>query len=668
MEFAAGIDFGGTSAKIGLVSRDGTVICRDSVPVDPEAGFDETLEPVARSLEKLAGAGGPAGKMTVVGIGMPGFIEKTRGTVVGGCENIPASAGNRSRNTWNAPSGVPAFSENDATSAAAGELAFGAGRKFANFVLITLGTAIGGGLVLGGRVYRGWRGFAAEDRPPVRGPRRTVVQLRQPGMLRAVRLGNGHCPRRTAEKLRKRGNDDPQVPRPRTVAERAGAGDPVALDTLEEAGRWIAQALGSILNLLDLEACLVGGGVAQRGDILLEPVRRRLPDYCWPEIARDVQVLPAELGNDAGILGAAAQALERLGGAVARRREELMSFTVSQPDPGCHARTGSLALGHGTVSTPCFMPVGTNATVKAMQNRDLEEIGVNLILGNTYHLYLRPGREVIGQAGGLHSFMGWRHNILTDSGGYQVFSLSSFRKVEDDGVFFRSHIDGSSHRLTPEDVMDIQTVLGSDVMMPLDECTAPGIDRDQASEAVRHTTAGSRGRARRWREMRGPMTGQLFGIMQGNFYSDLRAQSAAQIAELDLPGYAIGGLSVGEEFPVFRDFLHLIAPAPARGKAEVSHGHRHAPVHPGGRGGGDRPVRLRLPDAHRAKRPGLHREGPLSLRNEKYRTDFRPIDEECECRTCLHHHGRTSATFSRRARSRRRSLPPATTSPFSSVS
>jgi queuine tRNA-ribosyltransferase len=126
-----------------------------------------------------------------------------------------------------------------------------------------------------------------------------------------------------------------------------------------------------------------------------------------------------------------------------------MSFSVQCHDPGSRARTGSLALNHGTVFTPCFMPVGTNATVKAMRNRDLEEIGVNIILGNTYHLYLRPGREVISRAGGLHGFMGWRHNILTDSGGYQVFSLSSFRKVEDEGVTFRSHVDGSSHRLTP---------------------------------------------------------------------------------------------------------------------------------------------------------------------------------------------------------------------------
>ena len=314
-----------------------------------------------------------------------------------------------------------------------------------------------------------------------------------------------------------------------------------------------------------------------------------------------------------------------------------MSFTVSHLDPGCRARTGSLALGHGTVSTPCFMPVGTNATVKAMQNRDLEEIGVNLILGNTYHLYLRPGRDVIEQAGGLHSFMGWPHNILTDSGGYQVFSLSAFRKVEDEGVSFRSHIDGSSHRLTPEDVLDIQTVLGSDVMMPLDECTSPGIDRDQAAEAVRHTTDWLARTARRWRGTRGSMTGLLFGIMQGNFYADLRERSAAQITELDLPGYAIGGLSVGEEFPVFRDFLHSSARLLPDEKPKYLMGIGTPRYILEAVEAGIDLFDCVFPTRTARNAQVFTSEGPISLRNEKYRTDFRPIDEGCECRTCLYH-------------------------------
>jgi queuine tRNA-ribosyltransferase len=314
-----------------------------------------------------------------------------------------------------------------------------------------------------------------------------------------------------------------------------------------------------------------------------------------------------------------------------------MSFSVLSRDPGTRARTGSLALNHGTVSTPCFMPVGTNATVKAMRNRDLEEIGVNLILGNTYHLYLRPGREVIARAGGLHGFMGWRHNILTDSGGYQVFSLSAFRKVEDEGVTFRSHIDGSSHRLTPEDVIDIQTTLGSDVMMPLDECTAPGISREQAEAAVRRTTQWLTRSRGRWQETPGPLAGKLFGIMQGNFHLDLRKESAEQVAALDLPGYAIGGLSVGEEFGLFKELLHYSADLLPDAKPKYLMGigtpqYILEAVETG----------IDLFDCVFPTRTARNAQvftfdGPISLRNEKHRLDFQPIDGQCLCDTCRTH-------------------------------
>ncbi len=314
-----------------------------------------------------------------------------------------------------------------------------------------------------------------------------------------------------------------------------------------------------------------------------------------------------------------------------------LTFSLRHRDPGCRARTGAIALNHGTVSTPCFMPVGTNATVKAMRNGDLEDLGVNMILGNTYHLYLRPGREVIGRAGGLHAFMGWRHNLLTDSGGYQVFSLSSFRKVEEEGVSFRSHIDGSSHTLTPEDVIDIQTTFGSDVMMPLDECTSPGIPREDAAQAMRRTTDWLRRSRDRWRERDAPFSGQLFGIMQGNFHQDLRRASAEQISALDLPGYAIGGLSVGEEFPVFRDFLHFSAELLPDAKPKYLMGigtpeYILEAVEAG----------IDLFDCVFPTRTARNAQvftfsGPLSLRNEKYRTDFQPIDEECRCETCRNH-------------------------------
>jgi len=313
------------------------------------------------------------------------------------------------------------------------------------------------------------------------------------------------------------------------------------------------------------------------------------------------------------------------------------TFAIQHRDPGCRARTGVLALNHGTISTPCFMPVGTNATVKAMRNRDLEDLGVNMILGNTYHLYLRPGQEVIGRAGGLHGFMGWRHNILTDSGGYQVFSLSSFRKVEEDGVAFRSHIDGSSHTLTPEGVIDIQTTFGSDVMMPLDECTSPGIPRADAAQAVRRTTDWLRKSRERWRERDAPFAGQLFGIMQGNFHQDLRRTSAEQISDLDLPGYAIGGLSVGEEFPVFRDFLHYSADLLPAAKPKYLMGIGTPQYILEAVEAGIDLFDCVFPTRTARNAQVFTDSGPLSLRNEKYRMDFQPIDENCRCETCRNH-------------------------------
>jgi queuine tRNA-ribosyltransferase len=311
-----------------------------------------------------------------------------------------------------------------------------------------------------------------------------------------------------------------------------------------------------------------------------------------------------------------------------------MSFSVLHRDPGCNARTGSLALNHGTVSTPCFMPVGTNATVKAMRNSDLEDIGVNLILGNTYHLYLRPGRDVIAAAGGLHAFMGWRHNILTDSGGYQVFSLSSFRTVDDQGVTFRSHIDGSLHRLTPEDVIDVQTTLGSDIMMQLDECTAPGITRAEAETAVRRTSDWLKRSRQRWRESAEPLKGLLFGIMQGNFFRELRRQSAEEMLDLDLPGCAIGGLSVGEEFPVFKDFLCSSAELLPQGKPRYLMGIGTPEYILEAVEAGIDLFDCVFPTRTARNAQVFTFDGPLSLRNEKFRLDFRPLDAECRCSTC----------------------------------
>ncbi len=315
-----------------------------------------------------------------------------------------------------------------------------------------------------------------------------------------------------------------------------------------------------------------------------------------------------------------------------------MAFALEAVDRSSAARTGSLSLNHGSVETPCFMPVGTNATVKAMSVGDLEDLGVRLILGNTYHLLLRPGPEVIAAAGGLHRFMGWPHAILTDSGGYQVFSLAQLRKIEEGGVSFRSHLDGSARRLTPEDVVDLEvTTYGSDVLMPLDVCTPPGIPRAEAEEALERTTRWL-GRSRdRWRGLETPLKGDLFGIMQGNFHREMRERSAAEIVALDLPGYAIGGLSVGEEFAVFREFTHLSAGLLPADKPRYLMGiGTPAYVLEAIEAGVDL-FDCVFPTRTARNALVFTPDGPLNLRLEANRADFAPIDPGCRCTACRFH-------------------------------
>lgn len=232
-----------------------------------------------------------------------------------------------------------------------------------------------------------------------------------------------------------------------------------------------------------------------------------------------------------------------------------MIFDIQSLDVSTRARTGKLKLEHGTVETPVFMPVGTNGTVKAVHHRDLREMGIQLILANTYHLYLRPGLEVIKKAGGLHRLTNWQGGYLTDSGGYQVFSLAPFRKITEEGIKFRSHIDGSYHFLRPEDVIDLQCAFGSDIMMPLDVCTPPDITYRKALEALETTKTWARRSMIRRNEQESGVYGLLFGIIQGNFFEDLRSRSTEDILAMDFPGIALGGLSVGESFEQFAHFL-----------------------------------------------------------------------------------------------------------------
>lgn len=238
-------------------------------------------------------------------------------------------------------------------------------------------------------------------------------------------------------------------------------------------------------------------------------------------------------------------------------------FNVLHKDPNSRARTGLIMLGHGAVKTPAFMPVGTNGTVKGMYHSTVREIGYNLILGNTYHLYLRPGCDVLKMFDGLHRFSDWDGNILTDSGGFQIFSLSQLRKIYDEGIKFQSHIDGSRHEFTPEKVVDIQQVIGSDIAMVLDICSPPGIDYRKTLKAMDLTHKwAERSIARRdslEAETGRAFRGKLFGIVQGGFYEDLRKQSARTISSMDFPGIAIGGLSVGETKEEFCKYLAITA-------------------------------------------------------------------------------------------------------------
>jgi glucokinase len=312
MDLAAGVDFGGSSVKVGLVDRRGGIHARETIEIDPRASFEGILEPVVHGLRRLAAGIEKGSSLRTVGIGTPGFTDTGTGVLVGGCENIPRLRGNSIQGFLADALGVPGYADNDATVAAAGELLFGAGRKYRNFVLVTLGTAIGGGLVLDGKVFRGARGFAAEIGHLCVDPNGVWCNCGSRGCLEQYASGTAMV-RLYAEKAKKRGAELPgRALTPKDIVDRAGTGDPVARDTIEEAGRFLAQAFGTILNLLNLEACIVGGGVSRAGEILLEPVRRHLADHCWPLIGQGVEVVTAQLLNDAGIVGAAAQAFERL--------------------------------------------------------------------------------------------------------------------------------------------------------------------------------------------------------------------------------------------------------------------------------------------------------------------------------------------------------------------
>jgi queuine tRNA-ribosyltransferase len=312
------------------------------------------------------------------------------------------------------------------------------------------------------------------------------------------------------------------------------------------------------------------------------------------------------------------------------------SFEVASTDP-TGARRGRLTTPHGTVETPFFMAVGTQASVKALTQEALEELGAEIILANTYHLYLRPGHELVRKLGGLHQFMSWPRAILTDSGGYQVFSLSELRRMTDEGVRFRSHLDGSEHLLTPEKAAEIQLALGSDIAMVLDECIETPAPRERAEAALKRTTEWAK-RARNYfleyAQRSGDLSQWQFGIAQGATFADLRRESARQLIELDFPGYAVGGLAVGEPHEMTCEMTaEVTALLPKERPRYLMGVGRPEQVADYVALGVD------MMDCVLPTRAARHAclytsEGRVLIKNARYAQDQRPIDAKCTCSVC----------------------------------
>jgi len=312
------------------------------------------------------------------------------------------------------------------------------------------------------------------------------------------------------------------------------------------------------------------------------------------------------------------------------------SFEVKKAD-ATGARRGRLNTPHGQIETPAFMPVGTAATIKALTHEALEELGAQIILANTYHLYLRPGHELIRKLGGLHQFMSWQRAILTDSGGYQVFSLSALRKITDEGVTFRSHLDGSEHLLTPEKAVEVQLALGSDIAMVLDECIETPAPREKAEAALVRTTRWAKQARQHFLATENLYPGVRqwqFGIVQGATFADLRRESARQLLDLDFPGYAVGGLAVGEPHSMTCEMTsEVTALLPADRPRYLM--------------GVGKPEQLAdyvslgidMMDCVLPTRAARHAclytsEGRVLIKNARYAADTRPIDPQCSCSVC----------------------------------
>jgi queuine tRNA-ribosyltransferase len=314
-------------------------------------------------------------------------------------------------------------------------------------------------------------------------------------------------------------------------------------------------------------------------------------------------------------------------------KEDVMAAVTYELIKQCSktgARAGFIHTPHGTFETPMFMPVGTQATVKAMSPDELHSIGAGIILSNTYHLYLRPGHDLVQEAGGLHSFMNWNRGILTDSGGFQVFSLSDLRKISEEGVKFRSHIDGSEQFLSPERATEVQMALGADIIMAFDECIPYPAEYDYAKNSMLRTT--------RWAERclasHTRIDQALFGIVQGGMYKDLRTQSAKDLVGMNFPGYAVGGLSVGEPKDIMYDLLDHTMPLLPADKPRYLMGVGSPDCLVEGVMRGVDMFDCVLPTRIARNGTLMTRQGKVVVRNAEYARDFSPLDPDCDCYAC----------------------------------
>lgn len=309
----------------------------------------------------------------------------------------------------------------------------------------------------------------------------------------------------------------------------------------------------------------------------------------------------------------------------------MFRYELIKEDKHTGARLGKIHTSHGVINTPIFMPVGTQATVKSMTSEDLEEMDANIILGNTYHLYLRPGQEIMEKAGGLHNFMNWDRPILTDSGGFQVFSLNDLRKITEDGVEFCSHLDGSRHFMSPEKSIDMQNTIGADIIMCFDECAPADADYEYTKKSMEMTTRW----AKRCKDAhKRPDDQALFGIVQGGMYEDLRAESVRGLTEIDFPGYSIGGLSVGESKDTMYRILDATVPLLPKDKPRYLMGVGSVDALLEGVIRGVDMFDCVLQTRIARNGTAMTSQGKVVVRNATYKEDFTPLDPECDCFVC----------------------------------